>query len=645
MEFEPDLGERNIDLSHDWKLDSLDYTSLTIREYQKFLEKNKSKSWHRKSTHPMEWYSLTKSQTQVMTFFEDFLKRSKADVLSSPLKMLILGEAGSGKSAIIARMARRLDQQGRKYYLAGTTGVSANNINGVTLHSLFAIPWYKNSDWQSLHEESKQSKTLYDRLIDLEVLIVDEASLLGGAFLQFLNLQLQKVRGNSRDFGGVSVVLVADNTQLTPVMDVSLHRCRESVKDFAGAGIDLYRSFKSIFILRENLRQQNDQKLKNLLYNIRRKQVSRADLALLRSRLECNLDPEELVDFKESIRVFPRNKLVDAYNKRRIIQLNVPVLKIMPKQTPKRPAVVHSEPLYLGKSVRVMITRNLDIGRGIVNGSMAVVEAILFEKNKKPGKDFPSVILVKMDYQGVGPTVENKCIPIGPVAEYFHDRYTGKSFKIESFPLRVCYASTCHKLQGITVDKLSIYLDRKEWFENMSYTAISRVRDVKDLVLTDFEISDERFNSFPFFRNFVDQKAEFRRLGIYDEVMGEKNKDEDEEAEFADVELSSDASESLDLISNPMEQSLQDQIDQNLTEVDKMRVDWIESIKKAKLSDPHGTKKSASISNLPRLILVDETKPEIKQESTCQPLLANDSNYIRKEMPINLSRSMFSTTV
>jgi len=153
-------------------------------------------------------------------------------------------------------MKTRLEQQGRNHFIAAPTGVAANNVSGVTLHALLSMPCYKNMDWMSMNSETQYSSTLRDRLIDLEFLLIDEVSMCGASFLQYINLQLQKIRGYSKHFGGVSVILISDNTQLAPVMDVALHKNIDSVSKFAAEGIKLYRLFKNVQILKENMRQK-----------------------------------------------------------------------------------------------------------------------------------------------------------------------------------------------------------------------------------------------------------------------------------------------------------------------------------------------------------------------------------------------------
>lgn len=581
MEGFGDLGSRSIDQAHDWESDGLDFTSKTIRDYQKLIEKTKPK-WFSKGNKSsqqqavFDWFPATKCQREALSLISKFLNKPKAEVAEKPLSLIVLGSPGTGKSVLINKVARLLNEQGRNYFIACPTGVAACNVSGVTLHSLLSIPFYKTDNYETLAFENAPSYKLQDRLGDLEFLIIDEVSMVGAAFLQLINIRLQTVKKEfEKPFGGVSVVLVGDLLQLPPVGDYVLYREPKTVTSFAAQGINLFRSFDHCILLDENVRVRDSEKdFKNLLFNIRRKKLSQQDYQLLAGRMECNLNPSEVYEFADSVRIFPKNAQVNAYNRKKIAQLDIPVVKIVAKQTPRHPQVFCEEPLLLGKNIRVMLTKNLDTSRNLVNGQLGTVEAVMWEKNKRPMKDLPSVIMVRFDNPDVGCQVENGCVPIPPTIEYQTDIYSGKSFKIEKFSLRVAFGMTVHKIQGLTLPKACVYLGHKEYFDNQTITSLSRVRKLSDLMILDPQLNRKRFEDWSFYRGLEATKREFARLGILETMMGFTYAGD----EFSDISTEDHESSVSSMLGVSCDADAEDEYDEtfqkNMEDVKTFREEW-----------------------------------------------------------------------
>jgi hypothetical protein len=162
-----------------------------------------------------------------------------------------------------------------------------------------------------LARQNEPSSKVYEKLHNIQLLIVDEISQLGAGMANYLNLQLQRVKDNNFIWGGICVLFCGDiPSQLPCVDDVPLWRNPDHHSDFIKEGIDLYRSMTDIIILREAIRSQFDQDLTRILYNFRRKHVLPYDIQLLQTRLESNLSDDELIEFRDSIRIFPTNKMV-----------------------------------------------------------------------------------------------------------------------------------------------------------------------------------------------------------------------------------------------------------------------------------------------------------------------------------------------
>ncbi|OXA47371.1 ATP-dependent DNA helicase pif1 [Folsomia candida] len=392
-----DLGERFVDRTHDWFEDSAVFPK-SCREYQKFIDKTKIQSYDFEKATPMCWSPPTKSQKKVLQTVNKFLDLPNYEQLASPLKLLIVGTAGSGKSWVIEEIVSAFRARGKQSLITAATGPASHLIGGVTLHNAFSVPFLRDENWEDLTAKTTPSEKLISRLRDVDLLIIDEVTLLGAGFLNFINKQLQLCHDVLQPFGHASVILVGDiPSQIPPIGDVALYRDPSKYNKFIQDGISLYLGFKNIIVLREKL-----------LYNLRRKQIGPYDIQVLRSRLEKNVDPDILLnEFRDCLRIFPRRSMCNAYNRQKILAEGMPVIKIGVKQIPSSPQMQDFEPLVLGKGVKVMLTRNLDTNRGLTTGARGVVRGLLWDKKKTPGNDIPSVILVEFEKKVFGPRIEN----------------------------------------------------------------------------------------------------------------------------------------------------------------------------------------------------------------------------------------------
>lgn len=171
------------------------------------------------------------------------------------------------------------------YYYTAPTGVASFSIGGETLHS--ALGLCPKQSYRRLLEGGISSKTR-DRLENLQLLFIDEFSMVGARFLSLISKWLSKVKNNELPFGSVSVVLIGHLHQLAPIKDYCLWTDPSKIcangDAFLKDGLNLYRKFNHFLGLTIPVRQQGDQRFQQLLSNLERKCLTQEDMDLLLSR-------------------------------------------------------------------------------------------------------------------------------------------------------------------------------------------------------------------------------------------------------------------------------------------------------------------------------------------------------------------------
>lgn len=212
--------------------------------------------------------------------------------------------------------------------------------------------------------------------------------------------------------------------------------------------------------------------------------VTENDYKLLATRDWNVLSQNEQSHFRDALHVCATNEMVNAANNLHLEQLDKPIAKILAIQEPniilksyEDEANSLPQRLYLSVGCRVMLTRNLWIKGGLVNGAFGTVEAIIYDKEVKP-PDPPLYILVKFEkFRRKG--FVNNCVPIFPQ----NAQWTKNNIKYfrRQFPLVLNYATTIHKSQDLTVDRIIINLGPKEFQCGITYVAITRARSLQHI--------------------------------------------------------------------------------------------------------------------------------------------------------------------
>ena len=389
----------------------------------------------------------------------DLLEKSNTSIF-------LTGKAGTGKSTLLQLFKNTTR---KKAIVLAPTGIAALNVGGQTIHSFFGFPPRPMT--------RRDIKRLRNNRIykNIEVLIIDEVSMVRADMLDSIDLFLRLNRDRPEPFGGLQVVLIGDLFQLPPVISNEVeHQLLEAQ----------YASpyFFSAQVLREiplesielsKVYRQEARHFLRLLDAIRTNRWDQDDLEDLNERYRPSFDPEDFY-----ITLSPRNDTVNAINRRELDRIPLPERLYLATVTgefdPRQYPTDHALPLKL--NAQVMFVKN-DPERQFVNGTI--------------GKVF------KLDGESVTVQIEEggktRYVEVEPVAwETLRYRLGGvASDEIETevvgtfiqFPLRLAWAITIHKSQGKTFDKVIIDLGRGAFEHGQTYVALSRCRTLEGIIL------------------------------------------------------------------------------------------------------------------------------------------------------------------
>lgn len=378
-------------------------------------------------------------------------------IMESGAAVLLTGAAGTGKTYVLNKFIGRAKRRGQSVAVTATTGLAATHLNGTTIHAWSGIGVHDSLD---KYAAARLGKGRLDLIRKADVLIIDEISMLHDFRLDMVDEILRLVRDNSEPFGGVQVILCGDFFQLPPV-----NRSDSRQGSFVVASNVWQQGIFTVCYLEKQYRQSKDGNYTDILNGIRKGYLTRSQLDALQARAKAVDDP-----FATRTRLLTINVDVDKVNDEQLDQLEGEVHEY-PMETHGGKTYVEQlqrsclapEILRLKKGAAVMCIKNA-ADRKYVNGSLGVV--VGFEKET----DYPIVELTN------GRTIAPK-----PESWELMDGDKRRA-QIMQLPLRLAWAITVHKSQGMTLDAARIDLS-KAFVEGMGYVALSRVRGLKHLIL------------------------------------------------------------------------------------------------------------------------------------------------------------------
>jgi hypothetical protein len=388
------------------------------------------------------------------------MNQSKAlAILKSGRNVFLTGSAGAGKTYVLNQYIQYLKEHRVPVAVTASTGIASTHMNGQTIHSWAGIGIKDDISMRQL-SNLKEKKYFRDKMDSVKVLVIDEISMLHRNQLDMVNRVLKFFKGNELAFGGIQVVFSGDFFQLPPI-GMEGETSRQKFCFMSDAWLE---AEPAICYLTEQHRQsEND--LNEILNEIRNGEVSQRSIDLLETRIEYHPDEGET-----ETKLFTHNADVDRINQMYLEQIGS-ATKVFPAVVKGNDALVEMlsrsvlalEKLELKTGAQVMFIKN-NYEMGYVNGTMGWVSG--FNDKGNP--------LVK--------TFDNDIIEAKPETWAIEDE-TGKALaSFVQVPLRLAWAITVHKSQGMTLDKAMIDLGRA-FEKGQGYVALSRLRDLQGLKL------------------------------------------------------------------------------------------------------------------------------------------------------------------
>ncbi len=376
------------------------------------------------------------------------------DILKTGANVFLTGEPGAGKTYVINQYIAWLEAAGLHVAVTASTGIAATHIGGMTIHSWSGVGARDTINQYDLDQIMTREKVV-KRLKKAQVLIIDEISMIDGVMLDMVDVITRTARGKGEAFGALQVIFVGDFFQLPPVTKMG-NMMRYGFESRA------WENARPLVCYLSDQFRQEDEQLLALLNSIRRNEIEDSHYTLLNEQTDIgyeNIEPTRLYTHNADVDLVNNTKLAALPGKPKTFKMagrgSKPLLEGLVKNC------LSPESLILKEDAMVMCTKN-NFEAGYVNGTLAKV--VDFERET----GLPII-----------ETTEGKRIVMNTTTwDMIED---GKVLaQIEQIPLRLAWAITVHKSQGMSLDAVEVDLSKAFVF-GQGYVALSRVRTLAGL--------------------------------------------------------------------------------------------------------------------------------------------------------------------
>ncbi|MFT3794490.1 helix-turn-helix domain-containing protein [Flavobacterium sp.] len=400
--------------------------------------------------------------------------------------IFLTGKAGTGKTTLLREIIRTTH---KNVVVVAPTGIAALNAGGVTIHSMFQLPFagfipeeraphfsdfVKFESKATLRRHFKMSGLKKSVIRNMELLVIDEVSMLRADLLDAIDFMMQSVRQNSKPFGGVQVLFIGDLLQLPPVVkneEWAVLRQYYKGKFFFHSHViqrnpPLYIELSKIF-------RQTDDRFISILNNLRNNQISQHDMAVLNEFVRPDFD---LKANKGYITLTTHNAKADAMNAQSLGDLAGQQIAFLPEIVGDFPEKIFpvDEKLLLKLGAQVMFVKNdLSFEKNYFNGKMGVVQSLSENEIRVhfPEED-KTIEVERYEWQNIR-------YKVNEATKEIEEEVLGT---FTHYPIKLAWAITVHKSQGLTFDKAALDVSQV-FLPGQAYVALSRLRSLNGLIL------------------------------------------------------------------------------------------------------------------------------------------------------------------
>lgn len=412
---------------------------------------------------------------------------------NSKKNIFLTGIGGTGKSYLIKQIYEKTKKEGIDCALCSTTGISAYNIGGITINSymLFNVGNFNKKYilTKLIPHLLKKYPDYSTKLKGLEILIIDEISMLGGLYFEMIDLVFKTVRENNKAFGGVQLIFCGDMAQLPPV------------KDLYPFLSEVWDECKFVNCLLTQPKRFKDKIFSDLLRRIRIGKMTEEDNKILYSRY---LAYKELEDTSLFTVILPKKEDVQKINDKCLEEIEGKILKynssdnikIKKKNLIINETIIKEEDnnslnlekyfmaprtFIFKRSAKVLLIKNLNVELGLVNGCRGMITDIIYGDDK-------NIQGIEINFE-----LDRKEYPLGytmiinPIEfNYEDDEYLLKRVQ---FPLILSFSVTVHRCQGLTLEGVITDIGDNIFCAGQAYVALSRCRSLETLYLSSYNKS------------------------------------------------------------------------------------------------------------------------------------------------------------